>query len=304
MKYSNQAVFENAFDFLEKSLDEFKRSPKYSVLHFAIAVEILLKARLIIEDWSLVVLKNANKAKYIKGDFVSVNLYEAVKRLRNIVGGNITEAEYRAFQKLSRHRNKVIHFYHSEITSDWKSEELQQILKEQCECWYYLKNLFTKKWRTHFEAQVFLFESLDEKMKHHWEYLYEIFDQKKGALTEQRNKGKKIDNCFYCAFDAVLYEYSNSVLSTGVCAVCGCINSIIKIKCECGASLTLINEGYRYCDYCHKTYNSSTDIVELFTALGPDQNVPINCQNCGGNKTVVAIDEKYFCTSCFEPCAL
>ena len=237
MKYSNQSIFENAFDFLEKSLDEFNKSPKYSVLHFAIAVEILLKARLIIEHWSLIVLKNANKADYIKGAFTSVNLDEAVKRLQNIVGESITEAEYRAFKKLSIHRNKVIHFYHSEIDSDRKSEGLQQILKEQCECWYYLKNLFTKKWRVHFEAQVPLFESLDEKMKHHWEYLYEIFDQKKGALREQENKGKEISECMHCAFDAVLYEPSNSILSTGVCAVCGCINSIIKTECECGASL-------------------------------------------------------------------
>ena len=37
----------NAFDFLERGIAEFDKSPKYSVIHFCAAVEMLLKARLI-----------------------------------------------------------------------------------------------------------------------------------------------------------------------------------------------------------------------------------------------------------------
>ena len=37
----------NAFDFLERGITEFDKSPKYSVIHFCAAVEMLLKARLI-----------------------------------------------------------------------------------------------------------------------------------------------------------------------------------------------------------------------------------------------------------------
>jgi len=46
---------ESAFDFLEKSVDELEKHPKYSVIHFATAVELLLKARLMREHWTLVV---------------------------------------------------------------------------------------------------------------------------------------------------------------------------------------------------------------------------------------------------------
>jgi len=169
MQKSSQAIFENAIDFLEKSLEEFKDSPKYSILHFAIAIEILLKARLSLEHWSLVVLKNPNKSNYLKGNFVSVNLDEAVRRLRDIAGENITDLELKSFKKLSAHRNKVIHFYHTEMSNDRKSEALQKIIKEQCECWYHIKILFTKKWVKSFDGliDISIFETLDWRMRRH-----------------------------------------------------------------------------------------------------------------------------------------
>ena len=39
----------NAFDFLERGIGEFDKTPKYSVIHFCAAVEMLLKARLMKE---------------------------------------------------------------------------------------------------------------------------------------------------------------------------------------------------------------------------------------------------------------
>jgi hypothetical protein len=50
---ATKCISESAFDFLESSVDEIKTHPKYSVIHFATAVELLLKARLIHEHWSL-----------------------------------------------------------------------------------------------------------------------------------------------------------------------------------------------------------------------------------------------------------
>ena len=40
----------NAFDFLERGIAEFDKTPKYSVIHFCAAVEMLLKARLMKEQ--------------------------------------------------------------------------------------------------------------------------------------------------------------------------------------------------------------------------------------------------------------
>ena len=47
-----ESLTRNAFDFLERGIAEFDASPKYSVIHFCAAVEMLLKARLLKEHWS------------------------------------------------------------------------------------------------------------------------------------------------------------------------------------------------------------------------------------------------------------
>ena len=41
-----QLLVENAIDFLNQAADELANNPKYSVIHFYTAVELLLKARL------------------------------------------------------------------------------------------------------------------------------------------------------------------------------------------------------------------------------------------------------------------
>ena len=81
----------NAFDFLERGISEFDKSPKYSVIHFCAAVEMLLKARLMKEHWSLIVSKpdQANLAKFMAGDFSSVTLEDARARIRDVAGEDI-----------------------------------------------------------------------------------------------------------------------------------------------------------------------------------------------------------------------
>lgn len=77
----------NAFDFLERGIAEFDKSPKYSVIHFCAAVEMLLKVRLMKEHWSLIVSKpdQANLAKFMAGDFISVTLKEARVRISDLL---------------------------------------------------------------------------------------------------------------------------------------------------------------------------------------------------------------------------
>jgi hypothetical protein len=53
------ALANNAFDFLNRAIADFEKYPKYSVIHFCAAVEMLLKAKLMREHWSLVVSKGS-----------------------------------------------------------------------------------------------------------------------------------------------------------------------------------------------------------------------------------------------------
>ncbi|HDX8403318.1 TPA: hypothetical protein RQN00_003427 [Aeromonas dhakensis] len=64
-------LVDNAFDFLNKAVVELNDYPKFSVINFHAAVELFLKARLMKENWSLVVSnrQEPNWDKFISGNF-------------------------------------------------------------------------------------------------------------------------------------------------------------------------------------------------------------------------------------------
>ena len=70
------ALVHNAIDFVEMSIRDLTARPKYSVIHFASAVELFFKARLFREHWSLKVLRpeTAVWTQMQSGNFRSVSL--------------------------------------------------------------------------------------------------------------------------------------------------------------------------------------------------------------------------------------
>ena len=86
------SLVSNALDFLDAAIDDIRNRPKYSVIHFYSAVEIIFKSRLLLEHWALVWDEPslANKAKFEKGNFRSVSLEDAIHRLKGIVGVGVT----------------------------------------------------------------------------------------------------------------------------------------------------------------------------------------------------------------------
>jgi hypothetical protein len=76
-----ESVAENALDFLETAAKQLEKAPKYSLLNFATAVELLLKARLSLEHWALIVDKpnRAGLVSFEKGEFRSVTTVDAIE---------------------------------------------------------------------------------------------------------------------------------------------------------------------------------------------------------------------------------
>ena len=107
-------LVDNGLDFLSRSIDELEQFPKYSVIHFYTAVELFVKARLMSEHWSLVVSKRQEPDwnDFVAGDFQSVTLDEAAKRLQKIVRSGLSRQELDAFRDIGKHRNKMVHFFH------------------------------------------------------------------------------------------------------------------------------------------------------------------------------------------------
>ncbi|MER7720719.1 hypothetical protein ABTX99_27880 [Streptomyces flaveolus] len=87
---------------------------KYGVLHLQAATEVLLKARLVREHWSLVFKEpgSAKRSDYEQGKFESCGTTAALHRLVHIVGIPISDAERAAITKLSETRNALTHYGH------------------------------------------------------------------------------------------------------------------------------------------------------------------------------------------------
>ena len=109
-------LLQNAFDYLlsaaEHAREGSARSYKYAVIHLATSIELLLKARLRHEHWSLLFadVNHANKAALQSGTFNSVDFETALKRLREIAGVVIPRGQLRHLRLLRHLRNRTLHF--------------------------------------------------------------------------------------------------------------------------------------------------------------------------------------------------
>lgn len=88
------------------------RDLKYAVLHLQAAVEVLLKARLLREHWSLVFKDpgKATRAAYESGDFESCGTDAAVERLREIAGLSFKPKDVAELKELAKARNALQHY--------------------------------------------------------------------------------------------------------------------------------------------------------------------------------------------------
>ncbi|SFK34831.1 zinc ribbon domain-containing protein [Streptomyces pini] len=110
---------ENGVDYLLSVTEHLADKPsprnlKYAILHLQAATEVLLKARLQLEHWTLVFekLENASLDKFNKGDFQSCGTPDALKRLKDIVGieVGVTGSIDNDLRQLVKWRNALQHY--------------------------------------------------------------------------------------------------------------------------------------------------------------------------------------------------
>lgn len=298
----------NAFDFLERGIEEFDKSPKYSVIHFCAAAEMLLKARLMKEHWSLIVSKpdQANLAKFMAGDFISVTLEDARARIRDVVGEDIGDDAYNSFRTLANHRNKMVHFFHNGLESDENAKA--QIVAEHCRSWFHLHRLLNR-WDTYFHDFGSEIARADRAMKRHRNYLAAKFKALKPELDAAHKTGSTPKACSACGFKAAIPDYLDDQIALLRCLVCDHTETQVELECpHCGESIVIANEGYAICGHCGKgiepedLVDALTDDVEAHIAIkdGDDSWGPANCSNCDGYHTVVRRGDHYFCANCFD----
>lgn len=304
-------LVENAVDFLRQSISDLTLKPKYSVIHFYAAVELFVKARLMAEHWSLVVSPktdtNTNWKKFSSGDFISVTLSEAEKRLKNVVGSPLPLDHCKSFSGVAQHRNRIVHFFHGAASDN--SRMIEDIAKEQLRAWYFLHDLLLNQWSDVFGEWHGSIREIDRELRKHHEFLVPAFEAVESTIHTERSKGYVFMECPSCGFESEKHSKEVNVLYKSECLVCGLTGDALQVACPgCGNSVIFRSESSTKCIGCDKEYDGAllrtvfVDELEGHRAIkdGGDYPFPINCGECGSPETVVRIDEdQYLCTDCF-----
>lgn len=298
---------ESAFDFLGRSVYEIKDHPKYSVIHFATAVELLLKARLMREHWTLVVERTSDVPleDFLSGKAKTVTQADAIKRLKNACGENIPVDAINQFGKIAAHRNRMIHFFHEAGRKEADGALTEEIVKELCLCWFHLERLLSE-WSDQFGAFKGEIALVDKKMKGLRESLKVTFERLQPEIASLKKAGTRFNVCAGCGFEAAAVEENEGILFEQRCKVCGLGETFLEFPCpaECG-NVLLIEAEYgsdRTCPTCRYevTADDLTNVLDTEYYDPSDFHTQINCAYCSSLGTVVQHHEIFICTECLE----
>lgn len=298
----------SAFEFLEKAILEFASSAKFSTVHFAIAIELFLKARLMREHWSLLLDKpdQGDKAKFFRGEAITVKPEQTVDRLKDLAGVPLPQHARETFKAIAAHRNKMVHFVHSAEAAG--AHAAAQIVAEQCKGWLELKNLLDN-W-PEFDGFRGRILAVGRKMEKHRTYLDAKFASMQNIFDEHRREGGLISNCPSCRFTSVLLSASVGSITTGKCAVCSYYGSEISVKCtnvDCGSiiSFNAYEGSPKQCPSCEVCIDEEFLKDALYTGQPITYDnyfdaLDINCPQCSGYHTGVEHHSIYVCIQCFD----
>jgi len=299
------ALAANAFEFLSRSSAEFAESPKFSIIHFCAGLEMLLKARLMREHWSLIVSKpeQAHRQAFLDGAFVSVTLEQTWSRLRDIVGLPLNESAQKAFNEVSKHRNMAIHFFHSGLEKNDKT--LEKIVIQQGQAWFHLHRLLSA-W-PEFEAYREEIEATERSLRGHRKYLVGKFEVLKPELDILKKQGHSLMACRVCDFEAAIASQFDQYLFDLECKVCDHQEIVVELKCPSCHNDTLLGAD-RICQACGLEVGTD-ELVDAFVDAGDAHRAAMegdchygmaNCHACDGHFSAFVCGDRYLCSECFD----
>lgn len=301
-------LVENALDFFGRAVEEVGNSPKYSVIHFSTAVELILKARLLTEHWSLVFskLEAAEPEKLVSGEFKSVNFKEARLRLKKIVGEGLSTSERKTFSQLRDHRNQLIHFVPEGHGSGTDEDARRVAVSELCRGWHYLYGLVADRWSDEFAGFEERLGQLNDRMLGMREFLEAKFDTIQPQLTELRSEGVEIRGCLACGFEAVKVGGQPGLLKKLTCLICNWTSSVLEVECpECGEPIWSFELGQGACDNCGFQLRLDWLVEKYGPVLAEEQyfisTLPASCNWCEHHeRSVIEWDEGFLCLACLH----
>lgn len=267
------SLVENALDFLERALGEVAGHPKFALIHFAAAVELMFKARLasIHPKWIAEEPTEADSASLAQGKLRTVGFELAKRRIEALSKQAIDQQAFSALKSISRHRNRAIHFFHAILDSE---KQRDNIVAEIYVGWYYLYRLVSSDWAAHFARHMGEIAEFGAKLQSLAPFLEAVY-RRVVSTNPKRNTFSTCPVCSFASLDSVTGDRYCSAL----CRVCGYGELSHKaiqegehkrlISCtECEGYQTVEASAFGYkctecqasfsstvmCDYCHEEF--------------------------------------------------
>ena len=233
-------LFENSLDFILSGIkhinsDKDYSGLKYAVLHLCSGLELLLKERLRLVNWSLVFNKvaDASEKKYNSGDFTSVYLESALKRLEGICDIEFIESDKTALREFKKIRNSFEHFKvagHTEKISGLAVKVVSIILKFIAD--NFDSNNFSAEANTSIDDIRKELQKLDALYNEHSKRIFKQHPEIDKLTRVECPKcyrdflilGDGDPKCYYCSYSAkssnIAKEYIENIIgiSSYVCA--------------------------------------------------------------------------------------
>ncbi len=229
------SLIENAHDFIVSAAEDAKKDDsrywKYSLLNLASGLELILKARLDTEHWSLLFanIDKAAKEKMKQGDFVSVDFETALTRLKNISEVCLPFKVEKDLKTIRRMRNKIIHF-----AVDVNIRELKGLVAKGI-------NIFIEFYKENFEVDNSFIYDLSETLVEFEEFVTSRLKSLEDELKELDRPANLIRDCSRCLQNTLILNDS-----AVKCLFCGyeiSLRELAENYTECSVEL---------CPECHE----------------------------------------------------
>ena len=284
------ALVGNGLDFFERSAGELAKEQKFAIAHFATGLELILKARLFHEHWTLIAANPHGCAwtSVKDGTAVTIAASELCATITTTVGTPLKHQE-RAFNAVFAHRNRVLH---------WSpSGDLAATVAEQCLAWHHLRELLTGPWSSVFTAFRTRIDDIEAALRGHHTYLDTIFKQLERKLGGLESAGRVLD-CPACGFRAgVVVDDETQRVRDFECLVCAYGAAAACFPCDTIYALDQLPIEDCACGHHH---TASALVDELDPAFGQREELDRGrCGECSGCEPTVAPDGlDYVCVTC------
>lgn len=292
----------NAMDFTTNALNDLPKRPKYSVIHFYAAIELFLKARLLLEHWTLVIDDpgKANLASFQNGDFRSVTLTQSAERLDKILRQPLKDHEKECFKRLGEERNKMVHFIDATKTDQ---KQMDRVVFTELQAWHFIYRLLTKTWAEHFRRfnrkLTILNREVNQRLPQFGKAKFEAVSPE---IDAEKKKGARIEKCDVCGFVASKIQVIRKNLHSKSCFVCESVwncGRFLLIKCDCGQDMAYTEGGDR-CNNCGKVVTADDLVNEYGPIFHPKHNLEPAIAHCGEceEEAVIEWGNDWLCLNC------